>query len=761
VTRLPVVPLAIAFAAGIALAAVIPIAVAWTLWSVGLAGVGGLLALERARWAWVPLLAGVAALGAARAGELPLPADHVARLVLPRPATVVGRLAGEPTRLSADRQRLLLDVEHVDGEPRSGRVQITAYGPGPGLEDARRIEVETRLHPASGFRNPGGFDYAESLRRADVHVVGATRAERITVLDERAPPWNARIKRRAVAAMAAALPPASAALLAGLLLGERSELPPEIDGAFRRAGVYHVLAVSGFNVALLAGAVFGVLSFCGAPRRVSAIVAIVVVVGFAAVVGSQPSVVRAATMAVLVLVALLLDRDASVVNSLALAAIVVLALRPGDLYDPGFQLSFAATAGIVLAPLPRGLVLGSVAVSLAAQIAVLPITLAHFNQVSTIGLVANLVVVPLAGLATVIGIAGVGLAFVSDAAAAVAFDAVWPVLIALRLVVHHAAAVPGAAIHLPAPTWPAIAGYVSVLALGLAWWRLRADRWPVARWCLAGGVTALCVATAVEAWPIFRPADGRLRVSVLDVGQGDALVVELPDRRALVVDAGSGGPMRLDAGARVVAPYLWNHGLMRLASLITTHPDGDHAGGIPALTRAFTIAERRDSRTEADIAARTSRFMAGVRITSINPLTARPDVARNDSAVVLRLEYGLATFLLASDVGAVAEQAMIASGVALDATVLKVGHHGSRNSSTSEFLAAVHPAVAVISVGARNAYGHPARDTLARLAATGAQVLRTDRDGAVIMETDGRALSVTRWGQRHTERWCLDPEAIC
>jgi competence protein ComEC len=129
--------------------------------------------------------------------------------------------------------------------------------------------------------------------------------------------------------------------------------------------------------------------------------------------------------------------------------------------------------------------------------------------------------------------------------------------------------------------------------------------------------------------------------------------------------------------------------------------------------------------------------------------------------VVLRLEYGLATFLLASDVGAVAEQAMIASGVALDATVLKVGHHGSRNSSTSEFLAAVHPAVAVISVGARNAYGHPARDTLARLAATGAQVLRTDRDGAVIMETDGRVLSVTRWGQRRTERWCLDPEAIC
>jgi len=235
VTRLPVVPLALALAAGIALAGLTPIAVAWTLWSVGLAGVGGLVALERARWAWVPLLVGVTALGAARAAELPLEPDHVARLALPRPATVVGRLAATPARLAPDRVRLLLDVERVDGEPRVGRVQLTAYGPPPDLlDDAARIEVDTRLHAATGFRNPGGFDYAGALRRADIHVVGTTRADRITIVEQRAPPWNVRIKRRAVAAMERALPPASAALLAGLLLGERSDLPPEIDGAFRR-----------------------------------------------------------------------------------------------------------------------------------------------------------------------------------------------------------------------------------------------------------------------------------------------------------------------------------------------------------------------------------------------------------------------------------------------------------------------------------------------------------------------------------------------
>jgi competence protein ComEC len=178
-------------------------------------------------------------------------------------------------------------------------------------------------------------------------------------------------------------------------------------------------------------------------------------------------------MAVLVLAALLLEREASVANSLALAALLILTVRPGDLADPGFQLSFAATAGIVAAPLPRGIVMGALGVSLAAQLAVLPIALAHFNQLSTIGVVANLAVVPLAGLGTVLGLLAVGLAFLSETAAQVAFDAVWPVLLALRAAVALAAAVPGAVVHLPAPHWLAIVCYTASLLLALAWWHLR------------------------------------------------------------------------------------------------------------------------------------------------------------------------------------------------------------------------------------------------------------------------------------------------
>src|SRR4029453_11813076 len=481
-------------------------------------------------------------------------------------------------------------------------------------------------------------------------------------------------KRESVAAIGRALPPTSAALLAGLLLGDRTELPRDVDDAFRRAGVYHVLAVSGFNVAILAASVWALCRLLRLPHRVSAATAIVVVIGFALVVGPAPSVLRAGVMAGLVLMAPLLDRDASVTNSLALAALAILAVRPGDLHDPGFQLSFAATLGIVTAPLPRGAILGALAVSAAAQLAVLPITLTHFNQLSTIGVVANLGVVPLAGVATVVGLVAVGLSFLSEAVAAVAFDAVWPVLLALRGVVALAAQVPWAVVQLPAPGWIAVTSYVGGLALLLPAraYRRRAVVLPAA--------ALLALAIGLAAWPLIRPADGRLRVTILDVGQGDAIVVEMPDGHALLVDAGSGGPMRLDAGGRGVAPFLWNRGILRLAAMAVTHDDSDHAGGTASLRRLFSIGEEW---TAANIPLVARRF-GRAEITPLPP-TALTLARRNDAALVLRIELGLASFLLASDLGALRDRELVTSARRLDSTVLKVAHHGSRSSSRGEF----------------------------------------------------------------------------
>jgi competence protein ComEC len=748
---LPLAPLAVAFAAGIALAPWIPPRAVWAVLAAALAASVLVLMLGQAMHALVPLLAAIAMLGALRATPAPLPPDHVGRLPLPLTARVEARLAAEPIVWAPDRARLALDVERVDGVVRTGRILIGLYGPPPPLAEGQRLAVDARLERPLGFRDPGVFDAAARLAREGVHVTGSASATRVVPLEPPAPAWPARVRRFALAAFAERLPSASAGLLGGLVLGDRTTLPADVQDAFRRAGIFHVLAVSGFNVALLGGAVWALIRAAGGGRRTAAAGGIVAVLGFAAVVGPEPSVIRATIMAVLVLAAVLLDREASVTNSLALAALAILAVRPGDLLDPGFQLSFAATAGIVVAPMPRGTLAASLAVSLAAQLAVLPVALVHFNQLSTIGLVANLAAVPLAGAATVLGLLAVAAAAVGDVAAAAVFGAVWPVLLLLRAVAALAAAVPGAVIRLPAPSPGAIVAYVAALTCGLAAWHWRARR-GAGRALAAGATLALLVAVALAALPVLTRGDGRLRVTVLDVGQGDAIVVETPDGRAIVVDAGAGGPWRLDAGERAVAPFLWNRGVLALHATLATHADIDHAGGMAALHRLFAVTERWDE-------AARPRSVGGALLTPIAPDV--PGGRRNDRAVMLRVELGLASVLLASDVEAAGERALLEAGVPLGATVLKVGHHGAATSSTAPFLAAVRPTVAIVSVGARNPYGHPDAGALARLTAVGARVYRTDRDGAVLVETDGRTLTVTRWRDGSVERLCLDPETIC
>lgn len=745
-------PLAAAFAGGVAAAPLAGPAPAWTLWAVATVA-SAILAMRS--WpvaATVMALVAVATLGALRGMELPPAADHVSRLPLPRPAHVEARLLDEPIRWTAERARLRVEVERIDGEPRSGALQLTAYGTLPPLATGQRVGVEGRLVRPMGFRNPGAFDHTRRLQRQGVHVVGTVRGPDIAILDASEPPWHVGVRRHARAAMRAALPPVSAALLAGLLLGDRGDLPHDVDAAFRRAGVYHVLAVSGFNVALVAASVWILLALACAPRRLAALVAAGVVAGFAAVAGPQPSVLRAALMAGLVLGALALEREAAVLNSLALAALVILAARPGDLHDPGFQLSFAATAGIVLAPLPRHRLMAAVTVSVAAQLAVLPIGLVHFNQITTLGVLANLAVVPLAGLATVLGLAGLGLGLVSATLAAWLLAATWPILLLLRGVAAVVAAVPGAIVHLPAPGPGAVACYVAGLAAGLGAWRLRGTHARSAG-RLAWLAVALAVASALWAVaPALRGGDGRLRVSALDVGQGDAIVIEGPDGGTVLVDAGPGGPFRLDAGERVVAPFLWNRGILRLTAAVVTHPDTDHAGGMDAVRRLFTVRESWDGGVEAGPLA-----LGGAVLT---PLASAP-TGRNDAARVLRIDFGLASILLASDVERAGEQALTTSGAPLAASVLKVAHHGSRTSTGPEFLAAVRPALALISVGARNPYRHPDHAVLGRLAAAGAHVYRTDRDGAILLETDGRALTVRGWASGTTTRLCLDPDTLC
>ena len=721
------------------------------------------------------LLLAVAALGALRAAGAPLPADHLSRLGLTGTGTIEGRLDQEPVRWASDRTRLLLEASaaHLGPErvPASGRVQLTLYGEiATALGESQRVLVDARLHRPVGYRNPGGFDYPAHLRRDGILLVGHARADRLMALTPDVPPWPVAVKRWAVATIAERLPETSGALLAGLLLGERTSMPPASDEAFRRAGVYHILAVSGFNVALLAGAVFVGLALGGVPRRAAAMVAAAVLVGFALVVGAQPSVLRATVMGLLLLIALPLDRRSQLPNALALAAIGLLLWRPGDLWEPGFQLSFAATAGIVyLAPWitgaleargwPRGFA-AAVAVSLGAQAAVTPLMAAHFNQLSLVGVVANLAVVPLAAVATTLGMGVLLAALLPGPIAGLGFESLWLVLIALRAVVAAAAALPAAMVHLPAPgVTTAIAWYGAMLL---------APRAASSRRCRAAVGALLAIVVTLSAWPWLAPTERRLRVTFLDVGQGDAALIELPDGPRLLVDGGPGGARRFDVGERVLAPFLWNRPLARLDVVALSHWDIDHSGGLAAVLTRFRVGEFWESGrapagapdTVAALArARVPRraLEAGQRVrlgsavlTVLGPGPG-PPLAANDDSLVLRLDWRGLSLLLTGDLGPRGEALLLERAGPLRAATLKVAHHGSRSSSGDALLDAVQPRLAVISVGARNPFRHPSPEVLARLEAAGARVYRTDRDGAVIVESDGREVRVTAWARGTTD----------
>jgi competence protein ComEC len=478
----------------------------------------------------------------------------------------------------------------------------------------------------------------------------------------------------------------------------------------------------------------------------------------------------------LVLAARLIFRESNVWNALAAALLLLLALAPDALLDPGLQLSFAATAGILHLgpPIRRGLTAGwgaglprwlteGLAVSLGAQIAVTPILVVRWSQLSIIGVVANLIVVPLAALLTVLGLLTALLIVVSPALAHLVFQSMWVLLVALRWVVRAFAAVPGATLAVPAP--PPVALVAATAALILIPWASSLLR----RMAVAVLIAVAGLATAIGALP-----DGHLHVSVLDVGQGDAILVRGPDGRALLVDTGGGGPGRLDRGESVVLPLLRRLGITRLRALAVTHGDPDHAGGLGSLVAGIPVDEvwiPVGTEGEAWLAPldatgtprralrRGDRLWLGpLRVSVLNPPawlddpSGRPVDGRthNNRSLVLRVEWGLAAAILRGDAEARAEGGILGGAEPIAATIFKVGHHGSRFGSSPDFLAAVGPRVAVVSVGPRNPFGHPSPAVLARLDGAGAAIYRTDLDGAVEVTSDATRLWVRRWAYRET-----------
>ncbi len=712
---------------------------------------------------------------------------------------VAGRLARSPGR-DLDRDVLFIDVRTVraGGEERTvrGRLQLSV----PFARDKRPrfdglagdgVRASVRLGSGASFRNFGAFSYERYLQGIGVHRRASTKT---ALLVERAAPpprpsarglisgvrrsIQAELERRFPAPDGRDISP-TGAVLEALLLGEDGRLDEATVETLRVTGLYHLFAISGGHIAIVAGLLFALFRLVRLSRRASSLALGAFLVFYTLLVEGSPSVLRATLMTLAVLAGRLLWKDVHILNTIAASAFVLLLANPSSLFDAGFQLTYAATLTIVLFTppllrrLPRlpfkltELALLSVTASLGAG----PIVARSFNRVSLSSLLLNLAAVPLVGL-----IMGAGYAYLP-------FAALFPALAAgpaaglgflvevFRRVAHALDAFPFLSFRVPTPPPALLAGYFASLGLLLVRPRFRGQR-------QAAAALPLAFALAIAAGP-FRPASPGLQVTLIDVGQGESILVEFPGRRVMLIDGGGLVGSSFDVGERVVSPVLWRKGLRRIDTLVLTHAHPDHLSGLVAVARNFKIGEvweglpapdeglvaafgralgpkvprRRVGRGDA---VREGRVVIEVLHPPPDPAAA-PAPPANEGSLVLRMALGSVSFLFMADTGRPTELALLRSDVRLGATVLKAGHHGSAASTSAELLAAVRPRLVLVSAGEGNSYGFPSPAVLARCREAEAEVLRTDLDGAVELRTDGRRLSVRRAGA--SPRPAKDPDS--
>ena len=630
---------------------------------------------------------------------------------------------------------------------------VTVLTDGP---SRHRLDADVLLFaPADGWRDlspgqPLRVRAGLSLPRPgdDVIAVVSARGTPSPVGGPGAPQGAARELRDGLAASAGRVLAAEpAGLLPGLVVGDTRAMDPVLDEDFERAGLAHLTAVSGANVAIILTAVLWPLRRRAADRRVQAVVAAVLLAGFVVLAGPSPSVVRAAAMGAVTLLALAAGRPRAALPALGAAVCTLLLLDPGLARDAGFALSVAATAAIVLLSpgwsrslRARGcwpVLADAVAVSAAAGLATAPLVAGLSGTVSLISLPANLLAVPAVAPATVLGLAATVVApLAAPIGDVLVWCAGWPTRW-LVLVAERSADVPDAA-----TGWPSGAGgavLLTVVLLSVAWvlWRFRRVR-PLALAALVGLVViGWPVRQAVSGWP---PPEAL--VVACDVGQGDAFVVPTGPGTGVLVDAGP------DVGA--VDRCLDRLGVDTLPLVLMSHLDADHAAGLagalagrdvgvvatgtlaPTDERVspFEALVRRSGGERAVLVPGDRRTVGPVAVEVLAPAPERATASAepNDLSLVVRITQRGVRILFTGDLSAAAEARILATGTDLGADVLKVPHHGSGDADPA-FLAASGARVALISVGADNTYGHPARRLLTWLGRAGMRVHRTDRDG--------------------------------
>jgi competence protein ComEC len=717
-----------------------------------------------------------------------LPRNHISFFTNHRDSVAISGIVSKYPEPGTDKLSATIDTQQIFIKGRlystEGAVLVNMRFPEATSQYGDEVIVRGKLRKPRDRRNPGEFDYRAYLLAQGIHgIVSINDPSQIELLSSENGSWILRnvvypIKSYLEEYLSGHLPDHVSALLKGLLIGQRGEVTPELRDSFAKVGVVHLLAVSGLHVGFIMLIFMGVLGLLRIPYVGRVLLTLAALVFYCYLTNLKPPVIRASIMGGLLLGGSVLNRKTDVFNTLAIAALIILIDNPLELSQSGFQLSFSAVISIVylfpkfrravtLKLRPSGLQkfwlirypLDLILVSLAVFLGTLPFILYYFDRLPNLALLANLVCVPLAFLGLASGIVAALLNPFLPGLAQLYLNASFVFLQTLIDIVRWASQLPMA--YWQTYQFSSSEGLLYVIGLALI---LNLKRAFARRWLI---LYALFLAN-ILLWRQVASRDETLRVVYFDVGQGDAALLTFPDGRHALIDGGPRG-VHSDAGRWVIAPYLEREGIDEIDAVVLSHADADHVGGLPYILQNFRVHEvwdngqQKDTRLYREYRALIDSLdvdhrilKAGDHLADFEPvqiLVIHPserflqgDISSiNDGSLSLKISYGETDFLFVGDVEESAETSMSQFGFLLDSEVLKVPHHGSATSSTLAVLEAISPTLAIISVGELNKFGHPDLGVISRLKRSGSAVLRTDQEGAVILEADGVNIERIRW----------------
>lgn len=684
-------------------------------------------------------------------------------LMEPGKVTLVGTL-GDVERIQ-NQERISLygkifvsEVIHPDGKKET-KVGVVHFQ----LNEIRKMESDVwhdglgvratgNLQIKEQYRNPGPWlTWQEKSGRGVFRSIYIEKADSLVWYpeqDRRWIGWATQLRNRFLVGMERVMPEKDRNLLRGILFGGRLGISEEAQSQFAVTGLTHILSVSGTHLAVIFGSILWVGSFFRFSRFYVALFGVLILLTYSLLSGFPAPVVRSFWMAFGVALGMMVERDTDGQRIFSLTLLGMLLWEPRWLYDVSFQLSAAATAGLVLAApyLERpkkwsAFWQGPILLTLGVQIFSLPLMAAYFQSISLLAFLGNLILLPLFEGTLIFGMLGCLASFFSTSIAEFFWISSSLLLGAAMEGVRLFERFPWALLSLPSMDfWD---GMVYYIGLGILIFSLSTSKKEIKKW---GGCSGLIVLLFLGIKINGSLASGFLEIHFLDVGQGDAILIRTPQGKGILLDTGGrpGQISRFDIGSAVVSPYLWRVGVRELELIILSHEDEDHRGGLDGILARFPVKEIWGTPLVAD-ALKEKDFpiivhpqgyetnVDGVRLT----IQSQPSFKKGWSQVV-EVAYGEHTFLFTGDMDGAEETQFLEGKPRRNLTGLKVGHHGSKKGTGRRLLDLFSPEISIISVGESNRYGHPGLGTLARLREAQSKIYRTDMDGRVLLKSDGR-----------------------